>query len=196
MTDISYKAFVRLLAKPGEDILSSLTPFKCQLMHAAIGFAGEALELSECVNMRPANETIDAENFIEELGDIEFFLEHLRDVLDLHRHTALPAVPHDKGEVDVSRRAAHVLAPLVTELACLSGSVLDHVKKHVIYNKPLVTEPIFYDLLEIEDVLQAMRVIAGLSRDDVLNANRAKLAKRYSDLSYSDAAAQARADKA
>ena len=83
----------------------------------------------------------------------------------------------------------------VMGIAGESGEVLDAIKKHYFYNKPLDVENVIEELGDIEFYLQAMRMCLSLDRKDILIANMVKLSKRYGSGSYSDAQAQARADK-
>ena len=76
-----------------------------------------------------------------------------------------------------------------------SGELLDAVKKHVIYGKPLDRENLIEELGDIEFYMQHLRAISGVTRDETLAANMAKLAKRYPDYEYTDAKAKERADK-
>jgi hypothetical protein len=111
---------VRNLAKPGEEIIKSLTPEKAHLLHMAVGAIGEA------------------------------------------------------------------------------GETLDIVKKLVIYNKPMTPEmrkKLVEELGDKEFYLRGIYDVTGISREEVLLANMAKLNVRYAEGTYSDAAAQNRADK-
>ncbi len=74
------------------------------------------------------------------------------------------------------------------------GELLDAVKKAVIYRKPLDLVNVVEELGDIEFYMQRFRTILTIAREDTLRANVAKLKKRYGD-SYSDSAAQLRADK-
>lgn len=74
------------------------------------------------------------------------------------------------------------------------GEVLDAAKKLWVYSKPLDLGNVIEELGDIEFYMQAMRSLLGISRNEVLAANMAKLNKRYPQ-GYTDAAAQARADK-
>lgn len=59
---------------------------KAHLLHMAIGIAGEAGELLDAVLKHILEEQlIDRENVVEELGDIEFFMEGLRHALSISR---------------------------------------------------------------------------------------------------------------
>lgn len=86
------------------------------------------------------------------------------------------------------------------------GEILDSVKRHVIYDKPFETpvkpgeqsirENLIEELGDLEFFMQDLRTIIGVSREETLQANMAKLAKRYGeDFGYSNAKAVARADK-
>jgi len=114
---IKFEDMVKALAKPGEAIISQLTPDTAHNIHMAIGIAGEAGELLDAIKKQAIyNKPVDRENVVEELGDLEFYMEGLRQRL-------------------------------------------------------------------------------GITREETLVANIAKLGKRYEGLKYSDQAAQVRADK-
>ncbi len=90
MPKIDYADMVKTLAKPGTDILASLTPEKCDLWHMATGVSGEAGELSDAVKRAAIyNKELDRENVIEELGDLEFYMEGIRQNLGITREETL-----------------------------------------------------------------------------------------------------------
>lgn len=76
-----------------------------------------------------------------------------------------------------------------------AGELLDAIKKRVIYRQDLDRENVIEELGDLEFYLEGMRQSLGVTRAECLAANIAKLEKRYMGLMYSDAAAQARADK-
>lgn len=89
---INYAAMVASLAKPGEAILTSLTPDHCHLLHMAVGVSGEAGELLDAVKKATIyGKPLDRENVIEELGDLEFYMEGLRQGLGITREETLQA---------------------------------------------------------------------------------------------------------
>lgn len=74
------------LAKDPEAILNELTPQDCDCLHAVIGICGEAGELLDAIKkVTIYRKPIDLENVIEELGDIEFYMELLRASLGITR---------------------------------------------------------------------------------------------------------------
>lgn len=89
---VTYNDMVRALAKPGAAILETLTPDNMHLVHMAIGVAGEAGELLDAVKKSAVyNKQLDRENVIEELGDLEFYMEGLRQGLEITREETLEA---------------------------------------------------------------------------------------------------------
>lgn len=76
-----------------------------------------------------------------------------------------------------------------------AGELLDAIKKHVIYKKPVDILNVIEELGDIEFYLEGLRQGFDISREQVLLANMAKLQVRYASGFYSDAQAQARADK-
>lgn len=92
MQKINYEDMVRDLAKPGDEILASLTPEKAHLLHMAIGAAGEAGELLDAVKKYVIyNKPLDLNNVIEELGDLEFYMEGVRQGVDVTREDVIEA---------------------------------------------------------------------------------------------------------
>lgn len=89
---IKHAEMVTALVKPGADILAQMTPEKADMMHAAIGVAGEGGELLDAIKRHVIyNKPLDMANVLEELGDIEFFLEQLRQRVGITREEALAA---------------------------------------------------------------------------------------------------------
>lgn len=76
-----------------------------------------------------------------------------------------------------------------------AGELLDAVKKVWAYGKPLDRENAIEELGDLEFYMEALRQQIGVSREQVLQANQEKLAKRYPGLRYSNSLAQQRLDK-
>ena len=80
----TYTEFVAALKKPAEDILATLTPEKVDLIHMSMGIEGEAGELIDAIKKHVIyGKPLDLKNVIEELGDLEFYLEGLRQTLNI-----------------------------------------------------------------------------------------------------------------
>ena len=89
---VDYSIFVSRLLKSGQDILSSLTPEKCNQWHLATGVSGEAGELSDAFKKYIVyNKSLDRKNVIEELGDLEFFMEAIRQSIGATRDEVIEA---------------------------------------------------------------------------------------------------------
>jgi NTP pyrophosphatase (non-canonical NTP hydrolase) len=90
--DIKFEDMVRQLKKKGEVIVYQMTPEKADLLHMAVGVAGEGGELLDAVKRHAIyDKDLDRENVVEELGDIEFFLEGVRQNLGITREETLVA---------------------------------------------------------------------------------------------------------
>ncbi len=78
-----------------------------------------------------------------------------------------------------------------------SGEIQDTIKKVCIYGQPLAGkhhENLIEELGDLEFYMQELRSLIGVTREETLLANIAKLGKRYPD-GYSDEKAKERKDK-
>jgi NTP pyrophosphatase (non-canonical NTP hydrolase) len=174
MSEIKHPDMVKTLKKPGNDIIATLTPEKADAWHMASCIPGEAAELHDaCLNN-------DKENALEELGDIQFYVEGLRQACSIDRNETLTS-----KIIDVS----------VDQIPGLAGLVFDAVKKWVIYNKSFDREAIVKALTQFELGLAAASIKFDLTYEQSLTHNIGKLGERYKGFKYSDKAAQDRADK-
>lgn len=78
------------LSKDGDAILENLSPTECHMLHMLIGLTGEVGELVDAIKKNIIyGKELDRDNLVEELGDIEFYLEGLRQGLDIDRDETL-----------------------------------------------------------------------------------------------------------
>lgn len=87
---IKHSEMVDTLVKPGNVILEQMTEQKAHCAHMAMGVAGEGGELLDAIKKWTMyNKDLDRENVIEELGDLEFFMDGLRKSLGITRDETL-----------------------------------------------------------------------------------------------------------
>jgi len=80
------------LAKPGCDIKNEMTSDMAHELHMAVGVSGEAGELLDAIKKHVIyGKDLDVNNVVEELGDIEFYLEGLRKSIGITRNETLNA---------------------------------------------------------------------------------------------------------
>ena len=109
-----FKTMVAALCKGGESIINDLTPTNAHLLHMAVGVSGEAAELLQALVLN------DMENAIEELGDIEFYLQGISNTLEL----------------PISRFDSNFTGePAAIRIVIYAGELLDAIKKGAVYNK-------------------------------------------------------------
>ena len=90
MNKIEHSDMVKQLVKPGEAIRSSFTSEDCHTLHMCIGISGEAGELLDAIKKHVIyRKPIDRDNIIEELGDLEFYMEGIRQGLGITREETL-----------------------------------------------------------------------------------------------------------
>jgi NTP pyrophosphatase (non-canonical NTP hydrolase) len=76
-----------------------------------------------------------------------------------------------------------------------AGELVDAIKKHVIYGKPLDLGNVVEELGDLRFYMEALCNVLDVSDAEVIQGNMNKLAQRYKSLTYSDTAAIHRADK-
>lgn len=93
LQDLDYdKDFVPNLVKDGNQIVSELTGFDADALHMAVGIAGEAGELLDAIKRGAIyRKPYDKVNITEELGDLEFFMSHIRSLFGLTREEVILA---------------------------------------------------------------------------------------------------------
>lgn len=175
---ITHPEMVKKLVKDPQEIIDTLTLKKVDMWHAATGIGGEGPELLAGFFDDP-HKGVDAGNVMEELGDIEFYVQQLVSNTGITR-----TIPEK----------AQGLSPVKVAIAC--GNVLDIVKKHVVYDQELNEGKLTAAVAELDHAMAAIRARFHWSRDDVLDHNIEKLSRRYKGLKYTDDAAKQRADKA
>lgn len=90
--NINYSDMVSQLAKRGETIANEITGADAHLLHMSVGVSGEAGELLDAVKKSVIyRKPIDRDNVVEELGDLEFYMEGLRQGLGITRQETLQA---------------------------------------------------------------------------------------------------------
>jgi hypothetical protein len=181
-----HKDMVHALAKPERAIISGLVNQEdaAHILHMAIGVAGEVGELLE--NLL---DELGRENLVEEIGDIEFYMRGLsqaigyKDLLKSHK-------------VILGSDLAYSTAIKAATYASIRASqLLDAIKKMAIYEKALDKELAFKAFTGLLYCIESVRVAFDITRTECLEHNISKLGKRYSGGTYTNLAAQVRADK-
>lgn len=91
-TPIKFEDMVRKLVKPGAAILAEISPEEAHLMHMLLGLAGEVGELIDaCKKSIIYRKPMDRINLLEELGDLEFYMEGIRQAFFIYRPAVLEA---------------------------------------------------------------------------------------------------------
>ena len=84
---------------------------------------------------------------------------------------------------------------LATGICTEAGELLDAIKKHVIYGKPLDILNVIEELGDLMFYMEGLKQELNLTNKQIITDNVIKLSKRYSELTYKDQHAQDRADK-
>lgn len=90
--DSIHADMVNNLVKSGDTIRDEMTGTNAHLIHMIMGVSGEVGELLDAIKKAVVyQKPLDMENVIEELGDIEFYMEGLRQGLGIEREETLIA---------------------------------------------------------------------------------------------------------
>ena len=166
--------FVNTMRKSPTDIEAQITTKKLEMLHAAIGIVGEVAELLELSHGR-----VDKTAILLELGDVEFYINELRNALEL----------------PFSVRDPHfTTATEVVEMSIFAGLLLDEVKKSALCDKVLDLTQIDQYVSYIQYYVCRVESQHGYSRREVLERNIEKIRARYPEGNYSDKAAFEKVD--
>lgn len=87
-----HRAMVERLQKPGVAIVEHMSPLRAATLHMGVGVCTEAGELLDAFKKWVFyGKPLDVTNVVEELGDIEFYLEGIRQNLGITREQTLEA---------------------------------------------------------------------------------------------------------
>lgn len=85
-----FSEMVCRLSKNGDDIIEELNATEAMILHMAVGVATESGELLDAAKkMVFYGKNLDIDNVTEELGDLEFYMEGLRQLVGLTREETL-----------------------------------------------------------------------------------------------------------
>jgi len=193
-----HRDMVTRRVKPGANVIIGLTPKTANMLHMAVGIAGEAGEILENITAFAVEGLPwDRKNFLEECGDMEFFLEGARQEWNIPREHVIDALK--RGDWGVPGLEKYLYSPLhiAVKLSVVASTLaLDAGKRPSIYVKELDYKMMMTALCNIEILLMRLRDTLEVSREETLVHNIEKLDKRFGlGQAYSDAAAQARVDK-
>jgi NTP pyrophosphatase (non-canonical NTP hydrolase) len=96
--------------------------------------------------------------------------------------------------VQMQPAEAH-LVHMAMGVAGEAGELLDTIKKSAIYRKPYDRENILEECGDLLFYIQGVLNYYSISMEEVIELNRLKLQKRYSEGKYTDTQATIRADK-
>ena len=169
---VSYGAFVRALFQRSGDPSKDFT-------HAILGIVTEIHEYLS------ANDDV---NGLEELGDIEFYVEALKQVIEDYIGPIHPDYFVYDGVVDLMTDAEEHGVPAVISDVC--NTLLDDAKRWVGYAKePKSLSEVFAMVSNLCDFVNVTGPYPCTDQDRIEGSNRAKLLKRYEGMVFTQKAA-------
>jgi len=176
----THSKLVRRLKKDPDSIISDLTTGDMDAIHMCLGIAGETGEVNEILAQKAMNLPNFTKELTIELGDLEFYLEGLRQTIIINR-----------ADVDPNEVTRLGLMYKATWLSVLTGRLIDKVKKKTVFNKELTLLQVKVALHDVDVCLAGIYDKCDITREEALAGNVHKLTGRYPD-GYSDEAATAR----
>ena len=149
------------------------------LLHAVVGLAGEVGELLI---------TNSIEGIVDEMGDVEFYLEAAYQSTGGRNFPELVVEGHDMSH-------HQVFSTIGLAMSISASRLLSFAKRAWIYNEEPNLNAVRYELLRIQLMLGTMRDLVRVNQVDVLAANQGKLGKRFPEGVYTDRDGAAQADK-
>lgn len=153
-----------LIEKPDRQIPDG----EMMLVWNVVGLSGETGEVCRIAGLRSPS----SPRLVDEIGDVVWYLAAL-----------CTKIGRNLG--DFPRRSFDLRWSDLESLAlCLSaevGTAVDMVKKGVFHQHGINPDALWYRLVEVFCILDAMCVKIGVSLDEVMQANIDKLRKRYPD---------------
>lgn len=178
-----FNEMVLTIKKPGQDIIDSWTPAKASAAHMLTGLLDEFFELLEAYTLFSEDPSPKHKKLVvEEAGDSLFYIRGMEQDLDL------------RG-IDFNYKTPFV-RDLDVNMVMMMMQIVTLTKRHLYYNKPLDKEALAEALeMYVAIVMCISCDEAGVTLDEVLEANMVKLLKGRYKSGYSDEAANKREDK-
>lgn len=150
-----------------------------RLVHIALGLSSE---LSELVSMLTSGQ-VDDINLAEELGDIFWYCAISVDVLGVGSGEVFSFATDAERSRRLStlQRGSPILPRLIYDLTIYVGELSDLVKKHVFYGKLIDVEHYVNSLACIVHTSEHILHVFGITAQDAMDRNIAKLRSRYGE---------------
>jgi len=182
MSDITLKFMenVARLVKPGEDVISDLTPESAHRLHMGVLIVTEALELAQAI------EQDDAREILWELGDVEFAFEAIQascfniNIDSLHSMQSFDVMP---------------LKELTKELGYACEAIASTLKKHAIHAKPLNNVALHKSMMYVRTIMRGIYNRTQFTQDQAKRENIEKLKIRQPGGKFNNNDAEARVDE-
>ena len=180
-----YRQMVTNLIKPPEVLKEDWSANECHVLHMLIGLCGELQELVVAV------ENNDRCNILEELGDIDFYLDGMKLAFNLPTDVVRPDPNFDYDCYTLQESVAIFQNDLMGD-----NGLLNVVKRHIISRKSSVTrEEVITAIANLEAQFANLVISLCYERAQCREHNYVKLGQRYSSGMYSDDQANNREDK-
>jgi len=160
----------------GDDVKAAYVT--AQLMHAAMGMVTEAGELEEALQKKGA---IDRVNLCEELGDMLWYVALALRTLEKTLDDVAPLALEFAASFEREHAAVADLRWAISGLITSSATLMDQLKKHMIYDKPLDAEQFFRVVSQVTSFIMFASVELNVEMGELCERNIAKLRKRYPD---------------
>lgn len=201
----TYPELVAGLAKPGEEILSTLIREDYALWRMGSRALIEAAALFDVIKRRAIyRKDLDRGAAVSAIAALQRVLHAVQDQLGVtgSEHLAAAAALEERRCPDYEEPWPPKMDALKAHVwhmaSCIGGEggeLMEGLEGWLFYEEELDRENLIEELGDGEFYPQGIRGALNIKREDVLESNTRKLLKRYKGGTYSDRAAQERADK-
>lgn len=175
MDFLNYTCFVEGLAAD-----SSKVDFNARLLTSILGLAGEAAECVEVVQAHVIHgDELDRTKLIDECSDLMWYMAFATTTLEVSLQEMIEKAA--KEEITFPLEADFPLYMLTTvmDVSCTAGKCADITKKYLFHSKPFDKDKLMGELNDLMGHITCTAKILGLTIQDVVDVNVAKLKDRY-----------------
>jgi hypothetical protein len=165
-------------AKDKTPLVERFSQFRSiRLLHGAIGLASELAEIREMGQ----KDEIDTVNLKEEMGDLCWYMGIMVSELELDPDSVFQSKPINNPSVGPSHALCDDLNTDIDALTIDIGTMIDLLKKNLVYGKQLNVDRVREKLFSIGCSIESALNVYGMTSSEARERNIEKLRARYGE---------------